>query len=259
MSICIVIPVYQDSLNEFEKISLKQTVKMLEEFDIYFCEPNKINTDIIREEYKNIKVEKFDDSFFKGILGYNKLMLSDVFYNRFKEYDYMLLCQLDAYIFKNNLKKWCDKDYDYIGSPWLAGKNNFIKKAKTKLKPKHKKKREEIFFKVGNGGLSLRKIATFNKIIKEHPIAITEQLKIPKEDYRLMEDVFWSIEAPKLTTNYKIPNYKKAVHFAIDRRPKVGFKLTENKLPFGCHGFNKKNVLKFWETKIPELNTKLNQ
>ena len=69
-----------------------------------------------------------------------------------------------------------------------------------------------------------------------------------------MEDIFWSLEAPKLEPNFVIPGYQEAIYFSLDRRPKLGFKLTNGEYPFGCHGFNKNNVLNFWKSKIPKLN-----
>jgi hypothetical protein len=37
-----------------------------------------------------------------------------------------------------------------------------------------------------------------------------------------------------------------ALHFAIDRKPKIAFKLINNEIPFGCHGINKRKVIDFW-------------
>lgn len=253
MKICIVIPVYKATLNSTEYLSLKQCVSVLGDFDIYFCEPKSLHTGNIRSINNNIQVEKFDDIYFKDVLGYNKLMLSHVFYSRFKDYDYMLLYQLDAYVFKNELNKWCEKKYDYIGAPWLASKPNLIKKMKSNFSSDLKRERESIFFKVGNGGLSLRKVATFLEITSNKKDIIQAELQRSINDYRLMEDVFWSVTVPALIPDFKIPEYKEAVYFAIDRRPKIGFKLTNNTLPFGCHGFNKPNVVNFWKKKIEEL------
>ena len=254
MNICIVIPLYKNTLTSNEIVSLKQCLSVLHNFDIYFCEPESLDTSATRSSTPIIKVEKFQDDFFKGILGYNKLMLSSVFYNRFKNYDYMLIYQLDAYVFKDELELWCDKGYDYIGSPWLASKPSVLKQVKSYLSSEKKKEREQIFFKVGNGGLSLRKISSFIEIIEKYDDVIEKQLKLPEHDFRLMEDVFWSIKAPTLQKDFKIPDYKEAVYFSIDRRPKIGFKLTNNTLPFGCHGITKKNVINFWKNKIEGLN-----
>ncbi len=42
----------------------------------------------------------------------------------------------------------------------------------------------------------------------------------------------------------KTPNYKKALLFAVESYPELAFRLLENKLPFGCHGWDKQRD--FW-------------
>ena len=95
-------------------------------------------------------------------------MLSNFFYSAFREYDYMLLYQLDAFVFKNELLYWCNKNYDYIGAPWIASKQTLLKKIELQFKSKRKQKRAEIFFKVGNGGFSLRRIQKFFDITEKY-------------------------------------------------------------------------------------------
>ena len=38
----------------------------------------------------------------------------------------MLIYQLDAYVFKDELLNWANKGYDYIGAPWLPWKNGIL-------------------------------------------------------------------------------------------------------------------------------------
>lgn len=52
-------------------------------------------------------------------MGYNRLMLSEDLYSAFSNYEYILICQSDAYIFRDELKEWCEAGYDYVGAPWL--------------------------------------------------------------------------------------------------------------------------------------------
>ena len=75
---------------------------------------------------------------------------------------------------------------------------------------------------------------------------IQMNLKRDTNDFNIMEDVFWSIIVPKKYPGFKIPEYKEALGFAIDRKPHLALKLNNNKLPFGCHGFNKPKVETFW-------------
>ena len=125
---CIVlIPVYKP-LEVNDKIVIKQAVDMTPGIDKAFIMPQTFVIDKSFADFSNISVERLDDSFFANIREYNRLMLDVNFYRRFSEYKYMLIHQLDAFLFKPDLHYWCNKNYDYIGAPWL--RPHKIKKAK---------------------------------------------------------------------------------------------------------------------------------
>ena len=193
---------------------------------------------------------------FQNIEGYNELLLSSLFYERFLDSEYILIYQLDAFVFKDELKEWCQKGYDYIGAPWIASlkksfwAKNFHLIAK-KFRSKKKNDREQIFYKVGNGGFSLRKTASHYAITKQNEPFILDFLRAEEKEIYAIEDVFWSLKAPEFNVNFKIPDYKEALRFAIDRKPKIALELNNNQLPFGCHGINKPKVIEFWK---PILN-----
>lgn len=44
-------------------------------------------------------------------------MLSAEFYDRFAAYEYVLIYQLDAFVFADRLAEFCQMGYDYIGAP----------------------------------------------------------------------------------------------------------------------------------------------
>jgi hypothetical protein len=78
-----------------------------------------------------IQISYFPEAYFKNISGYNKLLLSPVFYSRFIDYKYICICQFDTFIFRDELSYWCKKSYDYIEAPWLYKEKNFnIRKSK---------------------------------------------------------------------------------------------------------------------------------
>lgn len=247
--VTIVIPIYKIELTDGERKSLNQCVKMLGEFPIVFAQPKSLDSSSICFDGL-IKTETFDDDYFTDVFAYNSLMLSDVFYERFTDSEYVLIYQLDAYVFRNELKAWCLKGYDYIGAPWLASPNTLVNRFVKLFHSKRKKKRQAIFFKVGNGGFSLRKVATSLKVTQKLKVEIKNNLERKRNDFWIMEDVFWSLKVPTFFPDFKIPFYKKAAGFAIDRKPELAMKLNNNKLPFGCHGFEKPKVKLFWEDKI---------
>src|SRR5690606_21588852 len=232
--VTIIIPIYKINLSETEQMSLNQCVKILGDFEIVFVQPEKLDSSSINFGGK-IRTELFPNHYFETVYGYNSLMLSEDFYQRFLDFKYMLIYQLDAFVFKNELKSWCDKGYDYIGAPWIASPNTTLKKILGLFDSKRKKERGKIFFKVGNGGFSLRNIAKSYKIAHDMKIDIETNLKRDKNDFYIMEDIFWSITVPKQYSDFNIPEYKEALNFAMDRKPDLAIKINNNKLPFGCH------------------------
>lgn len=243
MKVAVVIPVYKNKLSEIEELSLNQCIKILGDHDIIFAGPTGLSPQYQRSE---IKIEEFHTNYFIDIQGYNKLMLESHFYERFLEYDYILLHQLDAFVFRDELISWCHKGHDYIGAPWIAT-NSLISKILQPFNSKSLKRRKPIFFKVGNGGLSLRKTKTFFEISEKLKNDIKIQLTEKKHEIYAIEDVFWSLKVPSIFKDFSIPNYKEAVKFAIDRKPDLALKMNNNELPFGCHGFDKPKVSGFWK------------
>jgi len=249
--VTVVVPLYTVSLSKTEQMSLKQCVNVLGEFSIVFAQPKSLDVSSIN--YNGlIASEHFEDSYFKSVSSYNELMLSSVFYERFINSEYILIYQLDAYVFKNELKMWCKKGYDYIGAPWINSKQTWLKKIEKIFHSKQKKERSIVFYKVGNGGFSLRKVDKSLMITKSLIKVIKANLKRHKSDFWVMEDVFWSLKVPEYFPDFKIPEYKEALGFAIDRKPELAMELNNNVLPFGCHGFEKPKVKEFWEGKIKQ-------
>ena len=120
--IAIVIPIYLSSLSEDEKRSIEQCLKLLFEYSIVVIKPKHLEIDDIIQKYKLSQVEVFPDECFSSLRAYNKTVLTEEFYTRFQNYTYMLIYQLDAYVFKDELLEWATKGYDYIGAPWLKKK-----------------------------------------------------------------------------------------------------------------------------------------
>lgn len=256
--IIVTIPVYKETLNKFEKISLRQACKILRAYDITIICPKELNID----EYKNTisdcgiepKFEFFDKQFFDGIEGYNKLMLSPEFYGRFADYKYLLIYQLDCYVFKDDLLLWANKGYDYIGAPWIFNDyrtwsfSQKIRYSTKRIIAKYTNAPNNItttYYKVGNGGFSLRKINSCIRILDKYKNS-QRLIKYMQEDIAVLnEDVFWSREVNRYLPVLKIPNYKTGLKFAFDVNPKLCYDLNNNSLPFGCHAWQRYDH-EFW-------------
>jgi hypothetical protein len=197
-------------------------------------------------------------------------MLSKHFYKQFAEYVYILIYQLDAYVFSDQLEFWCGKQYDYIGAPWLD-------EGEIGEPP--------VFRPIsgGNGGLSLRRVEKFiascsvktqlNKIMwflssvyeylvkksnKNYfyliprlllwfPIKILMRIWFsPEYDYNNEDVVFAKI----IINKGSIPEKSIAWRFAFEYYPEYLFQLNNEKLPFGCHDWGTYYNYQFWKKYI---------
>ena len=149
---CVVIPVYRDLVIS-EKIALEQMHKVLKDkTNVYAVCPVDQDLSEHKKIFPELQETRLDPKWFKSTDTYSQLCLSEWFYDLFKEYRYMLICQLDVWIVKDEILEWCEKDYDYIGAPIVvptARWHNYRIDTNGKY---------VVMPKVGNGGFSLRKI-----------------------------------------------------------------------------------------------------
>lgn len=183
--VTIVVPIYKASLSEYEEVSFKQLFNVLGKYRIVVFKPISLDLSKLLQNFPHCQTESFSDHYFSGIAGYNQLMMSEEFYNRFNDSEYILIYQLDAYVFKDELIDWCKRGYDYIGAPWLLRPVynfpllKFTSWAKrTCYKIIHRPCSQITRFKVGNGGLSLRKVSSHLKAVTELKPIVEQFLQV---------------------------------------------------------------------------------
>jgi hypothetical protein len=256
--VVVIIPTYKKDLKESEKIALQQCQTKLHTYPIVFVAPQDLDADYMQ----GYETQRFDNHYFTGIAGYNELLMSSIFYERFTQYEFMLICQLDALVLKDELAYWCAKDYDYIGATWLDKDRNFFRRLVRNIKTwKYIRKLKGMQVadnqlkmgyithgKVGNGGFSLRKTEAMLKVVKLYPDWIQRILKTT-----IPEDVFFSILVNLYQTEQlRIAPYKEGIKFAFEMYPEKAYKLNGNQLPFGCHDFDDWSQ-DFWKKHLPTL------
>ena len=233
-SVGVIIPVYKNYLNEFEKISLNQLFKILGKYTKIFVAPKSLKLNNYKIDSETFQVERFDDCYFKNIDSYNKLMLSEDFYMRFTQYKKILIYQLDAFVFSDKLLEFCDMNYDYIGAPWINGMPYY----KYNFRGAYRLNKIFRFFNkpqvcyVGNGGFSLRNVKSTINLLRENK----QQLA----SWSGSEDIFFSLCG--LNKKFKVASTSVALEFSFELSPKDCFELNGYKLPFGCHAWEKYNI-----------------
>lgn len=217
----IVVPVYSEAITYDEQKSLEQLKKVLGGHDIILMCPKGMKTTKYEKILGKFDTERFDKSCFADRMAYARVVCGTEFYERLKKrgYEYVLIHQTDCWVFRDELDKWCDEGYDYIGAPffvkWFSDRGLYV----------------------GNGGFSLRKIDSMitylNKFLGKG---------LPHEG---TDDGFFAANFDK---SLNIPAPIKAAEFSLEEAPaqhveKLG------KIPFGCHAYKKYDWL-FWKQYI---------
>lgn len=257
--VAIVIPIYNPLLSPNDKIALRNIYKTLGSHPIYVVHPEGMDISIVSSMCPMIQYKTFYPSFFNSIEGYNRLMLSRDFYETFAEYEYILIAQLDTYIFKDELSYWCSRGYDYIGAPWLRRDiynmpliKQLVSVYQSAGRLLGRRSHYDRYGRIGNGGLSLRKVDSHLRALIENPDLVVLYSEINNRRHLFNEDTFWAMEIPW----FKYPTVDEAMLFAYNKYPELSYERTGGRLPFGCHGWTKPKYCSFWISNglIPHSN-----
>lgn len=156
----IIVPAYKTTLTKLEKISIQQTVAVFgNKYEIAIMCPKGLD---LTEYYKHTANFKFavlevSPKWFTAISSYSRLCEEPAFYKHFLDYEYMLICQLDAYVTEDMLDKFIAYGFDYYGAQVKNFKSTYY-----------------------NGGLSLRR----TKAIYD-TVCANENIELFPEDYFL--------------------------------------------------------------------------
>ena len=253
--VAVIIPFYRATISDYENIALRQCQKVLGTHPIIAIKPQSLTLPEALAQIALTKVVSFEDSYFDNIAGYNRLMLSEEFYSQFLNYEYILIYQLDAFVFSDQLLHWCNQNIDYVGAPWLrdidhgdlfkAAKSNVQYYIHTRydLQKDGEPSPKQFENRTGNGGFSLRRVKKFYDITQSRQPDIQKYLaKAGKHQFN--EDAFWSIEVNRKKKILNIPGYEKAVGFAFENSPQRALNINKQQLPFGCHAWDRH--VEFW-------------
>ena len=250
-----IIPIYRTDLQPWEQAALDNNMSKLSSLPVAFLKPESLELTAFAQRYPQAEIVSVPDEWLgtkRGIQGYNEMMMSETFYAMFADCLYIFICHTDAWLFENRIEEWCDRNYDLVAAPWPTRPRymHFPLKQylqlKLWLKPKDRILHCQMFGKIGNGGLCLRKVSTFREACKRHAAEI--QTYNQRIDALHNEDLFWAL-VPKLN----VPSVEDALTFSFDLKPGLCYQLNHHRLPMACHGFNKPGRTEFWQPFIPAL------
>ncbi len=262
--VAVVVPGY--SRSEFtldEEVSFRHLDTFLGHYDKFLVVPRSLSI-----QRAGFELKRFDDTFFGSAIANTRLMLSKTFYESFIDYQYILIYQLDALIFSDQLLEWCAAGWDYVGAPWIKCSDSpWVSKPR-----------------VGNGGFSLRNVHSFLRVLASHkywidPEAYWERissehsgfaryLHLPNKLFKHVrafnnvkqeirqwhlrpdgtrnEDHFWADHAVRYDPDFKVAPLDVGLRFAFEVTPRQCFEMNGRTLPFGCHAWQRYDR-SFWE------------
>src|SRR5262245_4383279 len=107
--VAIVVPVFnRPELTSDEQTSLRHLRRYLDSYDKFLIAPNGLNFKL-----PGFKTLHFSRKFYGNGRAHSRLLYRLGFYKNFEDYKYILMHHLDALVFSDELKKWCDTDVDY--------------------------------------------------------------------------------------------------------------------------------------------------
>ncbi len=237
--VIVILVAYKEEITPLERVSIEQCLDILGGHPISVVAPEGL---ILPAPLDLLPSVRFDSRYFMTISSYSSLLLSKQFYESFLSYRYMLIHQLDAFVFRDELLDWCSRGYDYIGAPWIGetfpneverrqGLPFWIRSRLFRFLP-------PLDHSVGNGGFSLRRVKTMYR-------ALTLLRRTRRAWGARNEDGFWSIAMPECWWwYYRVPSIDEALGFAFELNPSQCYQQNGSKLPFGCHA---------WESNEPEF------
>lgn len=257
--VIILITAHKEELSHFEAISLKQCVKVLGRHPTRLICPEGLDVTAYRRVAEDIEVDFINPKWQKSHTTFARLRIEPFLYKRYRDYEFILFYELDAFVFRDDLEYWCDRNYDYIGAPWFEGLE--AGSPDTKL------------IGVGNGGFSLRKprsllraLYSFSHIIdprgrfkldfqRNKIKALWDLVKNSTiannsfflfNDYPAAEDIFWGICIKRNFDWFKVAPIDEAIKFSFETQPKLLYDKNSHELPFGCHAWWRYDF-EFWK------------
>ena len=265
--VAVVVPLSdRPTLTRDEEVSMRHLSHFLGRYDKYLVAPRGT-----APAHDGFRVVSLPRKFFGSAAAHNHLLMWPRFYRRFKKYEYILIYHLDSLVLSDDLARWCDAGWDYIGAPWLPCVDT------PWVEQPH----------VGNGGFTLMRVASVLQVLhnrhRQMPITYWADIAtrngrylrpvfktlewladyFPKStvlarcvrvwqasenpaEHAYNNDMFWSFQAVRYLSTFKVATVDEGLQFAFEASPRKCFELNGRQLPFGCHAWTKFDR-QFWQ------------
>lgn len=178
-----VVPVYRQHPSSMEAQRLCQSAKFLPDRKVFLAPVG-----LVMEEYHALvpdaRVIFLSPEWFRNHESYSSLMLQPWLYELFQDSEFLVVYQLDA-ILTRPIDFEALKNFDYVGAPWWPAFRLGWNPVRRVLHPTVKLGLRRSL-RVGNGGLSVRRVSAFVRAAR----------RIPTISNRINEDLIFAFFAP---------------------------------------------------------------
>lgn len=228
-TVAVVIPVHKQRLSASDTLSLSRCATVLADYPLVLAGPRSLDYTAYRQIVPSAQITMFDDPWFGSWNAHNRLMVSPLFYEAFRQFRFILKHELDAFVFQDQLLQWCERGWDYIGAPWHDWRGRWTA--------------------VGNSGFSLRHVSACLDVLRakqesdgqsgrEPPPGAPRRYRLWKGIFRRQqaEDLFWGLDAVRHKPSWRVAPVEEAMRFSVEAGLGKIAGLLQGRPPFGCHG-----------------------
>ena len=257
--VAIMVPLPSPQLREDEEVSMSHLRKHLDHYEKFLLVPQGMEV-----QMEGFRAVELDRRHFGSAANHNRMLYRTDFWEKFADYEYVLMYHLDALVFSDQLQDWCDQGLDYIGAPFLICSDAPWVRVE----------------RCGNGGFALYRVPSVLKVLwnrylddpwkyfEDHfwrfiefqrkclrPVraampswmkgrataSLRGQLK--KMDHVEVNergnDLFWSDKAKHYLPEFKVGSLEQGLAFAFEMEPRRCLERTGGRMPFGCHAWGR--------------------
>lgn len=262
--VAVVVPLSTTAtLTADEDISLRHLERYLGKYDKYF-----LMSRLLHFQRRGFGTVRMHERYFGSGQAHARLQVAEEFYERFRDYKYILMYHLDALALSDQLLQWCASDLDYIGAPWLhcddspwvthdrVGNSGFtLIKVESALEVMRSTRRSVEPDEYWNGVLAnvppsrrwvhlpvrlAKRARPFNNVRWEMRRWHAREGGTGNSDY------FWSDRAVKYWPQFRVASVETGLKFAFEVAPRLCYQRNNYQLPFGCHAWPRYDRA-FWE------------
>jgi len=259
---CVVaIVTHKPTLSPWERISLRQCDRVLHRYDLVLVCPRDMDVSAYLDVVPRLEVLRIRRRWLDTYERFSHLKLSPLLYRSFRRYRYVLFYELDAFVFRDELRQWCDAGFDYVGAPWFSGRPDYGD--------------DSVVIGAGNGGFSLRNVESHlraNRVVRylTPPRALWREYRRHTSGGRMRafvsflvklagignstwyylraplyhlgrnvpaEDLFWTERMAPALGWFEVADANVARRFSFEILPRRLYEMNGCRLPFGCHGW----------------------